>query len=142
MSLVSIPSYLIHQGFACVSDVPQTVTVTPNSADVRETQSITLTCQADGHPPPTFSWKFNGNVVNGAQQNTLVLTSVEVKDAGNYTCVASNSLGSKEVTRVVNVLCKLDHLLSYMGIIRVQTYVWNRPTHTCNLHLNMQAKWL
>lgn len=110
VSLVSNPLYLIHRDFACVSDVPQTVTVTPNPANVKETQSITLTCQADGHPPPTFSWKFNGNVVNGAQQNTLVLTSVEVKDAGNYTCVARNFRGSKEATRVVNVLCKLDHL--------------------------------
>ena len=79
--------------------------MTPNVADVPLTQSITLTCQADGVPPPSYSWKFNGKF-NGVTQNTLTLTNVDVKDAGNYTCVATNNLGKEETTRVVNVECK------------------------------------
>lgn len=73
---------------------------------MKEGQSTTLTCHSDGYPAPGFSWKFKGIVVNGATQKTLVLTDVEVKDAGNYTCVANNFRGSKETTKVVNVLCK------------------------------------
>ena len=82
------------------------MTADRDPADVPLSQSITLTCQADGYPDPSFSWKFNGKVRNGARQKTLLLANVEVKDAGNYTCIATNSQGSKETTKVVNVECK------------------------------------
>ncbi|KAL9964646.1 hypothetical protein ACROYT_G028320 [Oculina patagonica] len=84
-------------------DAPQQVTVAPVSADVKLGQSRTLTCNADGFPPPSYSWKFNGKL-NGITQNTLTLTNADVNDAGNYTCVAKNSFGSKEFTKVVNVI--------------------------------------
>ena len=89
-----------------LADAPQNVTVILERAEVKEGQSTKFTCHSDGYPAPGFSWKFNGNVLNGATQNTFMLTNVEVKDAGNYTCVAKNGRGSKETTRVVNVLCK------------------------------------
>ena len=94
------------ESFSCLSDAPQTVTVTVSLVDVPRSGSTTLTCQADGYPDPEFSWKFNGKVLDGAQQNTLLLTNIEVNDAGNYTCIATNSQGNKETTRVVNVECK------------------------------------
>ena len=73
---------------------------------MRLNQTIILTCQADGFPTPSFSWKFNGNVLNGVVQNTLALTNAEVKDAGNYTCVATNDFGGEESTSVVYFECK------------------------------------
>ena len=90
----------------CWSDGPQQVTVTPNPAVVALTQSLTLTCQADGFPKPTLSWRINGNIVNGDVKNTLTIANAAVKDAGNYTCVARNDFGTKETTRVVNVECE------------------------------------
>jgi len=91
--------------FLAVNYAPQTVTVTADRdpGDVPLSQSITLTCQADGYPNPSFSWKFNGKIIHGAQQKTLLLTNAVVEDAGNYTCIATNFRGSKETTRVVNV---------------------------------------
>ncbi|XP_078351543.1 fibroblast growth factor receptor 3-like isoform X2 [Oculina patagonica] len=88
--------------YLLVNYPPQQVTVTPNPADVKLTQSITLTCDADGFPKPSYSWKFNGKL-NGIRQNTVTVTNVDVNDAGNYTCVAKNDFGNKETTRVVNV---------------------------------------
>ena len=79
--------------------------MTPNPALVLLFQSITLTCQADGFPIPSYSWKFNGRL-NGVRQNTFTLTNAHVNDAGNYICVATNDFGSKEATRVVNVECE------------------------------------
>ena len=91
--------------FVFISDAPQQVTVTPNKVEVPLTQSITLTCVADGFPKPTYAWKFNGRL-NGVRQNTFTLTNADVSDAGNYTCVATNDFGSKEATRVVYVECE------------------------------------
>ena len=91
--------------FIVISDAPRQVTVSPNVAEVSLTQSITLTCVADGFPKPSYAWKFNGRW-NGDRQNTLTLTNADVNDAGNYTCVATNDFGSKEAKKVVNVECK------------------------------------
>lgn len=73
--------------------------------EVALTQSITLKCQADGFPNPSYLWKFNG-VSNGITQNTLTITNADVKDAGNYTCLARNAYGNKETTKVVYVRCE------------------------------------
>jgi len=81
------------------------VTVTADPEEVSLGGSITLTCQADGFPSPSYSWKFNGKS-NGITQNTLTITNADVKDAGNYTCVARNDFGSKETTKVVHVRCE------------------------------------
>lgn len=92
--------------YLIVNYAPQQVTVTPSDpAEVPLTQSITLTCQADGFPNPSYSWKFNGQW-NGVTQNTLTLTNADVKDAGNYTCHAKNDFGFKETTKVVYVRYK------------------------------------
>ncbi|XP_022808570.1 B-cell receptor CD22-like, partial [Stylophora pistillata] len=91
--------------FLLVNYKPQLVTVTPDPAEVELGQSITLTCEADGFPKPSYSWKFNGAAI-GDRQNTLQLASAQVLNTGNYTCVARNSFGSAEKTRLVNVKYK------------------------------------
>ncbi|CAH3167452.1 unnamed protein product [Pocillopora meandrina] len=91
--------------FLLVNYAPQQVTVNPNPAVVELGQSLTLTCQADGFPKPSYSWKFNGGAI-GDSQNTLQLASAQVLNAGNYTCVATNTFGSAQETRLVNVRYK------------------------------------
>lgn len=92
-----------------MSDSPRQITVTssPDPAVVAQGQRITLHCWANGHPYPFYYWKVNGNSLDGANWGTLTITNAKVKDAGNYTCEASNFLGSKESTTItVNVQCK------------------------------------
>ena len=95
-------------------DAPQTVTVTPNPAVVKLSQSITLDCAADGYPVPAFSWQFNGAVVGGATQKTYALNNAKVEDAGNYSCLASNFRGEKKAFLVVNVECKYNGTAVYV----------------------------
>lgn len=80
--------------------------MTADPAVVALSQNITLVCQADGLPEPSFSWKFNGNLLNKAVQNTFTLTNVVLEDSGNYTCLATNDHGAKESTRVINIECR------------------------------------
>ena len=95
-------------------DAPQTVTVTPNPAVVKLSQSITLDCTADGYPVPTFSWQLNGAVVGGATQKTYALNNAKVEDAGNYSCQASNFRGKKKAFLVVKVECKYNGTAMYV----------------------------
>jgi hypothetical protein len=61
---------------------------------VSQGSTIVLAVTSIGGPPPTFYWYFNDvplNVANGPQ---LALINVNTNDAGNYSLVASNRLGS------------------------------------------------
>ncbi|PFX11217.1 Hemicentin-1 [Stylophora pistillata] len=97
--------------FLLVNYKPRLVTVTPDPADVELGQSITLTCEADGFPKPSYSWKFNGAAI-GDRRNTLQLASAQVLNTGNYTCMARNSFGSAEETRMVNVKFKFTSIMN------------------------------
>ena len=113
--IISTTSLFIYQFFTFFFlDAPQTVTVTPNPAVVKLSQSITLDCAADGYPVPAFSWQFNGAVVGGATQKTYALNNAKVEDAGNYSCLASNFRGKKKAFLVVNVECKYNGTAVYV----------------------------
>ena len=113
--IISTTSLFIYQFFTFFFlDAPQTVTVTPNPAVVKLSQSITLDCTADGYPVPTFSWQLNGAVVGGATQKTYALNNAKVEDAGNYSCLASNFRGEKKAFLVVNVECKYNGTAVYV----------------------------
>ena len=56
--------------------------------------SVTLFATADGSPAPTFQWRKNGSPISGATGPTYVIPSANLADAGTYTVVASNNLGS------------------------------------------------
>ncbi|XP_066533975.1 hemicentin-1 [Hoplias malabaricus] len=60
---------------------------------------LLLTCGAIGIPPPKITWAFNNNIVpayydhvNGHSE--LVIEHVSKDDAGTYSCVAENRVGS------------------------------------------------
>ncbi|TNN01624.1 hypothetical protein fugu_011006 [Takifugu bimaculatus] len=72
-------------------------------------KDIILPCKAVGDPPPTIKW-IKGSA-NGTPANVLVdgrrtvdgngsfiIRTVKAEDSGNYSCVASNNLGSDEIT--------------------------------------------
>ena len=52
-------------------------------------RDTTLNCTADANPPPSYTWKTSGT--HEKMGKTPVLP---IDVAGNYTCTASNRLGS------------------------------------------------
>ena len=73
---------------------------------------IVLKCKAKGTPPLIYTWLKDGEFLNGRRLDPYLNTSIwylklknlEVKDAGQYTCIVSNRYGSINHTYTVTVL--------------------------------------
>ena len=87
----------------------------PQNLIVNEGLNVTFTCDANGNPPPTFSWTIDGSAVNTANPRIsltangkqLTITSVNRTDSGEYRCVASNIVETVNSTAAsLTVQCK------------------------------------
>jgi len=47
-----------------------------------------------GKPQPTYQWRKNGTAISGATNASLIISSVQASDAGDYTVVVANGSGS------------------------------------------------
>ncbi|CAG5126827.1 unnamed protein product, partial [Candidula unifasciata] len=82
-----------------------------NQVVVREGSDETLNCAVKGSPNPEFSWLVNGKLLNTTKskkfrqkKGRLMIDSVQLDDATDYTCMAKNKLGSLNYTYVIKVL--------------------------------------
>jgi Immunoglobulin domain len=66
----------------------------PASQTISSGSAVVFTASVSGIPTPTLNWHRNGTAISGASQNPLVLTKASAAQAGTYTCVATNSIGS------------------------------------------------
>lgn len=78
--------------FTLTVNEPLAITQQPVSQNTYEGGSATFTVQAKGDPAPTIQWYFGSTVVGTG--NTLSLSNVSSTQAGQYSCVVSNSSGS------------------------------------------------
>lgn len=77
-----------------IPPVAPVITTQPQALSVKVAASATLCVTATGAPDPTYQWKKDGVAITGATSATYTLSSVAIKDAGDYTVVVTNSAGS------------------------------------------------
>jgi len=83
-----------------VGTIPLFTTQPAVSQSLATGSNTTLTVATTGIPTPTYQWQENGvnisnsSVVSGVTSNTLTLTDITGVDAGIYTVVATNAVGS------------------------------------------------
>ncbi len=73
---------------------PPTITANPQSLLINQGSNATFTVTAVGTPPLSYQWRFNGTNISGATATAYTRASAEASDAGSYSVMVTNSLGS------------------------------------------------
>ncbi len=89
MALSGAPSYAL----ALVNDGRPLIVRPPIGGTFYSGADVTLKAQAVGKAPLAAQWFKDGNPVPGATNQTLVVSSAQLTDAGSYQLVVSNALG-------------------------------------------------
>ena len=74
--------------------VAPTIATQPVSVTVSAGGNAQFSVVANGTAPLTYQWYKGVVVITGATTSNYALTGVQAGDAGNYTCVVTNSVGS------------------------------------------------
>ena len=72
------------------------VTTGPASVSLTEGLTATFTVSATSPGPLTYQWEFNGALIAGATNSSLVLSNLTTANAGIYTVVVGNATGAVE----------------------------------------------
>ena len=109
LSPVFCPQVTLTALTLCFSVSPNATVRSSASAPVREGRdSVTLTCEADSAPAPTYIWVRGNGLGEVGRGQVLSLSPASRTDIDTYTCIASNSLGSSAPKSVdVDVYCEL-----------------------------------
>ena len=72
----------------------------PQRINPREGSTVQLTCNASSDFSITYKWKRDEIELQNATMSTLVIENIQLADSGNYTCEATNHIGTVETIEV------------------------------------------
>jgi hypothetical protein len=82
------------QNVVVIGGTVPTISAAPLAQTAAVGASVTFTVVAAGSPAPTYQWRKNGAAIIGATNAAYSIANAQATDAGNYSVVASNNLGS------------------------------------------------
>ncbi|KAM8773324.1 protein sidekick-1-like isoform 1-T1 [Acanthopagrus schlegelii] len=96
-----------------VSSVAPTFTFPPSDQTVTDGNTALFICQTSGAPKPAITWKKGSQILASGfvqvpkftllQSGGLKIQPISFQDAGDYTCIASNSEGTINATATLTV---------------------------------------
>ena len=89
-----------------------TITVQPQSQTNLVGSNVTFTVTVAAYPPVTYQWAFNGSNIAGATGASLLLTNIQLSQAGSYSVAATNSVGYRISTPAMLTVLSPPVLLS------------------------------
>jgi subtilisin family serine protease len=108
------------------ASIPPSVLSQPTSQSVVAGREVTFRVQASGTGPLIFQWRKGGAAIAGATSDSLTLNNVQVRDAGVYSVVVTNSVASVSsvaVTLVVYPSARLANLSVRTTMTAAQTLI-------------------
>jgi len=107
---------------AAVGKAPPSVTLQPQSVLVNLSSNATFSVAVVGTSPFSYQWRFNSADILGATNATYDINNVETTDAGIYSALVANAVGSatsSNATLSINIVPSLSNLAqSYDGTAR------------------------
>ena len=80
--------------FTVTVDVPPSISQQPTNVLLNLGQPANFSVTAGGSPAPTYQWYDNASPISGATSSSYSIASVAYTNAGTYTVVVSNPVGS------------------------------------------------
>ncbi|XP_062817258.1 neural cell adhesion molecule 1 isoform X17 [Anolis carolinensis] len=119
------------------------ITYVENKTAMELDDQITLTCEASGDPIPSITWRtstrnisneektLDGRIVvrSHARVSSLTLKDIQYTDAGEYICIASNTIGQDSQAMYLEV----QYAPKLQGPVAVYTWEGNQVNITCEV---------
>ncbi|XP_061448225.1 neural cell adhesion molecule 1 isoform X1 [Rhineura floridana] len=119
------------------------ITYVENKTAMELEDQITLTCEASGDPIPSITWRtstrnisneektLDGRIVvrSHARVSSLTLKAIQYTDAGEYICIASNTIGQDSQAMYLEV----QYAPKLQGPVAVYTWEGNQVNITCEV---------
>ncbi|XP_058023961.1 intercellular adhesion molecule 5 [Ahaetulla prasina] len=88
------------------------------SLPIRRGENITITCQADGYPAASYTWRLPhaSNVIFTGNNSTVIIVHADGQNNGVYECTASNKHGQQHSQVEIQVE---DHWLYIIVIVAI-----------------------
>ena len=94
-----------------VFDIPPSLSAQPTNQVVKQGSNVVFSVTAAGTTPLSYRWLFNGTNVAGATNVSLTITNVQATNAGSYSVVVTNLVGSVTSTNAVLTLLTAPSIL-------------------------------
>uniref|UniRef100_A0A8C7ZLN9 Neural cell adhesion molecule 1a n=1 Tax=Oryzias sinensis TaxID=183150 RepID=A0A8C7ZLN9_9TELE len=120
------------------------ITYLNNKTAIEFDEEVILTCEASGDPTPTISWSSESKiftegenivVYSHARVSSLTLKNVQFTYAGQYLCIASNSIGQDSQS----VYLEVRYSPKIQGVVASYTWEKNPANLSCEVDAHPEA---
>jgi len=104
----------------------------PQQINPREGSILQLVCNASSNFSISYKWKRDGIDLINSNYSILIIENIQLADSGNYTCEATNHIGTVETIEVSVEVQQPPEFFLEPNNIDIYLGDWNGATFQCN----------